>query len=131
MDVPVIASHIGNVSLAEKVIREGKAELVAIGRGLLADPELPRKAREGRFAEISSCCRCLQGCFERVLKAEPVTCLSNPAAGKERGFAIEPALKKKKIVVIGGGPAGMEAARICALRGHEVVYKAAAVARKI
>ena len=123
--IPVITAHIGDIFLAEEVVKQEKADLIAIARGLLADPELPNKARRGSFAEIRPCCRCLQGCYDRIFAGQPVTCLVNPAAGREKDFPVQAASLKKKVIVIGGGPAGMEAARILAKKGHEVsLYEA-------
>jgi len=118
VNIPVIAVGRIDPVLGEKVLAEGKADLIAIGRGLIADPYLPQKAAEGRLEDISPCIacgRCLAGNSERV----GVSCLVNPALGKEREYTIEPAAKPKKVLVIGGGPAGMEAARVAALRGHQ------------
>jgi len=120
--VPVIAvDRIHDPFLADQIISEGKADLVAMGRQLLADPDLPTKAREGRFDDILSCIACNQGCIGQVAEGKSVTCLVNPACGRELEMPIEPAANPRKVVVIGGGPAGMEAARVAALRGHDVI----------
>lgn len=118
--VPVITAHIGDVFLAEKALADGKADFIAFGRGFLADPELPVKAVEGRFEDIIPCIRCVQGCYDRVFIEEEVTCFMNPATGREKEFEIKPAERKKKVMIIGGGPGGMEAALIAAQRGHQV-----------
>ncbi|MDY6964895.1 MAG: FAD-dependent oxidoreductase [Halobacteriota archaeon] len=121
VDIPVIASHrINDPILADNIISEGKVDMVAMARALIADPELPNKAKEGRFEEIRPCIACLQGCFDNVFKARAVTCFMNAMAGKEEDWKIGAAESPKKIVVVGGGPAGMEAARVAALRGHNV-----------
>jgi 2,4-dienoyl-CoA reductase-like NADH-dependent reductase (Old Yellow Enzyme family)/thioredoxin reductase len=106
--------------MAEEILRQGKADLIAMGRALLADPEFPQKAREGRFEDIRPCIACLQGCRDHLYQGLPITCLVNPRAGMEAEYKIEPAKTKKKVLIIGGGPGGMEAARVAALRGHEV-----------
>jgi 2,4-dienoyl-CoA reductase (NADPH2) len=95
---------------------------------LIADPEWPRKAREGRLDEIVPCIACNQGCFDHIFAAQPVGCLMNPRAGYEgeyrldgsTGLTVGPAAKAKRVMVIGGGPAGMEAAITAAVRGHQV-----------
>jgi len=120
VNVPVITAHIGDVFLAESALADGKADFIAFGRSLLADPDLPNKAREGRFEDIRPCIRCVQGCYDRVFLEEEVTCFMNPAMGREKEFEIRPAERKKKVMVIGGGPGGMEAALIAAQRGHQV-----------
>lgn len=120
--VPIIASNrINTPELADKIIREGKADLVTMGRALIADPELPLKAQQGRVDEIRPCIACNQGCLDRMfgLSAD-VLCLMNPAAGREEEFEIKRAAKPKKVLVIGGGPAGLEAAIVAAQRGHLV-----------
>ena len=119
--VPVIAVGRMDAELAEQVLEEGKADLVAIGRRLIADPELPNKVAEGRLDDINPCTGCLE-CMERHLFAgQETACAVNAAMGREREYRIQPADKVKKVVVAGGGPAGMEAARVAALRGHQVM----------
>lgn len=127
VNIPVIAANrINNPVLAEKILSEGKADLVGMARALFADPEFPRKAREGRVDEIVPCMAC-SNCLSEVLGGykkwgETVSafCSVNPLAGKESGYSIEPAEKSKKVLVIGGGPGGMEAAITAAMRGHDV-----------
>jgi len=119
--VPVIAvGRITDPFVAERILQNGIADLVAIGRGLLADPELPKKALAGDMDDIRKCMSCNQGCFD-ISMGESNTCLVNPELGKEHELAVIPAGKSKRIVVVGGGPAGMEAARSAASRGHEVM----------
>ncbi|MDO8691655.1 MAG: FAD-dependent oxidoreductase [Dehalococcoidia bacterium] len=119
--VPVVAvNRIKDPVQAENVLAEGHADLVALGRALLADPNLPAKAKDGRLDDIVSCLSCNQGCFARIAAHQDVTCVVNPAAGREREFAIKPAAEGRRIMVVGGGPAGMEAARVAAMRGHDV-----------
>jgi 2,4-dienoyl-CoA reductase (NADPH2) len=119
--IPVMAcNRINDPVLADRILRDGQADLIGFARGLIADPELPNKAREGRFDEINYCIACNQGCFDPIFEGKPQTCLVNARAGAEGKLALEPASSKKKVMVIGGGPAGMEAARVAALRGHRV-----------
>ncbi|MBS7250345.1 MAG: FAD-dependent oxidoreductase [Candidatus Freyarchaeota archaeon] len=121
VDVPVMAcNRITDPLLAEHILLDNKADLVGIGRALICDPEWARKAKEGRFKEIRQCLGCNQGCFDHVFLLKPVECLANAAAGREAEYQIKPAAKRKKVLIIGGGPAGMEAARVAKLRGHEV-----------
>ena len=125
--IPVIAANrINDPFVAEKAIAEGKADLTGMARALLADPELPNKAREGRPEEIVPCLAC-SNCLTDILTtykdwgaAASTSCSVNPLAGKEGEFAIAPAKKSKKVFVIGGGPGGMEAAMTAAVRGHKV-----------
>jgi len=125
--IPVIAANrITDPVVAEKAIAEGKADMTGMARALLADPELPNKAREGRVEEIVPCLAC-SNCLTEILTTykdwgapASTLCSVNPLAGKEAECAIEPAKKSKKVFVIGGGPGGMEAAMTAALRGHKV-----------
>lgn len=120
VNIPVIASHrINDPVLADNIIKEGKADMVAMARPLIADPELPKKAKEGRIDEIRTCIAC-NSCFDRVFEGSPITCLVNPAVGREREFEIVPVESPKNVIVVGGGPGGMETARIARLRGHNV-----------
>jgi len=121
VNIPVIVvGKLGNPVLAEQVLRDGKADLIAMGRPLLADPELPRKAAEGRLDDIRPCLCCNEACAGSSSHMWRVSCVVNPAVGKEREYEVEPAKKPKRVLVVGGGPAGMEAARVAALRGHDV-----------
>ncbi len=117
--VPVIA--VGRISpeQGEEALREGKADFIAMGRKLLADPELPNKLRDGRPEDIRPCVYCYT-CVGKIFVNESVVCAANPATGREAEFEIERARTPRKILVAGGGPAGMEAARVAALRGHQV-----------
>ena len=105
----------------EEILRDGKADFVEFGRGLIADPEWPNKAAEGRVTDIRKCISCNVGCFLNLVLQDHVRCTINAAEGRDAQFAeIKPAEKSKKVMIIGGGPAGMEAARVAALRGHKV-----------
>jgi NAD(H)-dependent 7beta-hydroxy-3-oxo-delta4-cholenoic acid oxidoreductase len=121
VDVPVmVVGRINEPLFAEDILEKGQADMVAIGRGLLADPEFPIKAMEGRFDDIAPCTGCSLGCLARAAKSEPLSCVINPAVGKEKEMAIVPADTARKVMVVGAGPAGLEAARVAALRGHDV-----------
>lgn len=120
--VPVIvAGRINSPDIIEEVVKQGKADMVALGRALVCDPEFVVKMREGRPGDIRSCIACNQGCIDKVLTGGGVSCLLNARAGLEAERRIDPAARKKKVMVIGGGPAGMEASRVAALRGHRVL----------
>ena len=121
VSVPVIASgRLNDPLMAEQVIAQGKADLVAIGRGLYADPEWPNKVAAGRFEDIRWCTSCLQECIHALRTTFTTKCQVNPEVGRERQMTISPAARAKRVLVVGGGPAGMEAARVAALRGHDV-----------
>jgi 2-enoate reductase len=119
--VPVIvAGKMDIPELAEKSLQEGKLDMVCIGRGLLTDPYWPQKVLEGKNESIRPCIGCHTGCMGRMFIAKPECCTVNPAVCREKEYEITLANKKKKVMIIGGGIAGMEAARVCSLRGHDV-----------
>ncbi|MDD1764561.1 MAG: FAD-dependent oxidoreductase, partial [Candidatus Methanomethyliaceae archaeon] len=119
--VPVcVAGKINDPYLAEDILRNDKADFVALGRALIADPYFVRKAMEGKVSDIRKCLAC-QRCAEAVtIEHIPLHCSVNPAAGREREFELEPAKKKRRVLIIGGGPGGMEAAIMAAQKGHSV-----------
>ncbi len=124
VDVPVVTvGRIKDPLLAEKILADGQADMVGMTRAQIADPELANKAKEGRLEDIRPCLGCNQGCISRLYNQRAVTCLGNPTAGREEMLGIgtlKPADRRKNVVIIGGGPAGMEAARVAALRKHHV-----------
>lgn len=120
VDMPIsIVGRINNPDLAEKILEDGDADFIAMGRPLHADPFFPRKAKEGRVDEIRICPACMS-CSDELGAGAIVSCAINPAAGREREFDAKPASVKKKVMIIGGGPAGIKAASVAALRGHDV-----------
>ncbi|MEK7847901.1 MAG: FAD-dependent oxidoreductase, partial [Chloroflexota bacterium] len=118
--LPVMtAGRIIDPQQAEDILQKGEADLIAFGRGLLADPDLPRKAQEGRMGDIRKCITCMS-CQNEVFGASaPMICLINPETGHE-GETEGKAAQPKKVLIIGAGPAGLEAARVAAVRGHQV-----------
>jgi len=119
--IPVIGgTRIPDPRLAEQILAEGRVDMVYIARPLIADPEWPNKAREGRFDDIRPCIAC-SFCFDGLTEPHGIRCSVNARAGREAEYSIEPAKQPKKVLVIGGGPAGMEAARVAAMRRHEVI----------
>jgi len=121
VDIPVVTvGRITDPLLAEAIIAGGKADLVAMGRASLADPDLPNKAAAGRCEEINFCIGCMQGCMGMISLYQPATCLVNPTLGREDEMRILPAKTKKRVFIAGAGPAGMETAMVAAKRGHEV-----------
>lgn len=120
VNVPVVAvGRINDARFAEKIIEDGRADMVALSRGLLADPYFPKKMQQGRYDEIRKCIAC-KACTDMSSAQYPVKCAVNPDFGREKDYQIRPALKPKKVVVIGGGVGGMEAARVATLRGHKI-----------
>ena len=121
VEIPVITvGRLGYPDLANEIIKEGKADFVALGRPLLADPDFALKAKRGDIEDIRPCIGCHE-CFIRLHKLQSMSCAVNPQCGDERRLDIVPAPSKKKVLVVGGGIGGMEAARVCSLRGHHVV----------
>lgn len=119
--IPVsIVGRIVDPIMADQIIREGKADLVYMGRALIADPELPNKARDAKLDDIRQCIGCNRGCIDRLFKGQDVQCSVNPDVGQEAETVIVPTNTPKKVIVVGAGPAGMEAAKVAALRGHRV-----------
>ncbi len=120
LDIPVMAvGRINDPLIAEEIIEKGQADLVCIGRGLLADPEMPKKAKEGRLDEIRTCIAC-NTCMESIFRRGRVECLVNPTLGREKDMALIPTQNRRKVMVIGGGPGGLNVAWVAARRGHEV-----------
>jgi 2,4-dienoyl-CoA reductase (NADPH2) len=121
VSIPVFASNrLNDPVLAEKTLMAKKADAICMGRALIADPFLPEKTKAGNLHDIMHCVACNQGCFDYVFAMKPITCLRNARAADERKKELNPLEEKKKIMVIGAGPAGLESARIAKKRGHEV-----------
>jgi mycofactocin system FadH/OYE family oxidoreductase 2 len=123
VDVPVlVAARIVEPGMAEAALQRGDADLIGMTRSLIADPDLPRKALAGEPDEIRLCTGANEGCIGRLFQGLPIRCVQNPLIGHEDELdLLEPAGQVKKVVVVGGGPGGMEAARVAAARGHHVV----------
>ncbi|MCG8567567.1 MAG: FAD-dependent oxidoreductase, partial [Desulfobacterales bacterium] len=121
VSIPVIGvGRLDKPEVAARVVRNGEMDIAAIGRGLLADPHWADKLRFGRDDQIRPCIGCYDGCFEAYSKFRPISCAVNPTSGREADYRLTPALDVKDVLVVGGGVAGMEAARVATLRGHRV-----------
>jgi dimethylglycine catabolism A len=117
----IVTGRIVTPAQAEEVLRSGAADLVGMTRALIADPEMPRKAREGRLDDIRVCMGSGEGCIDRLYFGMPIGCVQNPVIGREREWgSLIPTDSARHVMVVGGGPAGMEAARVLAERGHRV-----------
>jgi 2,4-dienoyl-CoA reductase (NADPH2) len=128
VQLPLITTNrINDPAVAEQVLAAGGADMVSMARPLLADAEFARKSAEGRAAEINTCIACNQACLDHVFEGKPATCLVNPRAARETEFDYAPTAKRRRIAVVGAGPAGLACATIAAQRGHDVVlYERAA-----
>ncbi len=121
VNVPVSAvGRIVDAEMAARVIESGMADMVAVGRPLLADPDWGTKIAAGKACDIRRCISCNKGCTDAIQNRQFLSCVLNAENGYENTRSIQPAAQKKKIAVLGGGPAGLEAARVAALRGHDV-----------
>ncbi len=117
----IVTGRINQPQIAEQVIKSGQADLCGMTRAMICDPEMPNKAMQGDFDDIRACIGCNQACIGHVLKGDGISCLQHPETGRELEYGnLEPAPGPKKILVIGGGPAGMKAASVAASRGHQV-----------
>jgi len=122
LKIPVITvGRINHPALAEEILAQGKADIISMGRSLLADPYLPVKAFEGREEEIRPCTGCNEGCFKHIFLQIPIECSVNPTLGREAEASFERTNTPKKVFVLGGGPAGLEAANAAYEKGHQVV----------
>ena len=121
VELPVVAvGRVNDPVMAETILANNQADLVGMTRALMCDPEMPNKAREGRLDEIRRCIACNEGCIGPNFLSMPIACSINYETGREQMGPITPAETKKTVMVIGGGAAGLEAARVAALRGHQV-----------
>ncbi|MFO0997106.1 MAG: FAD-dependent oxidoreductase [Alphaproteobacteria bacterium] len=116
-----VAGRINRPDVAERILAAGQADMCAMTRGMIADPQLPNKAREGRVEDIRSCIGCNQACIGHIQKGVSVSCIQYPESGRELVYGtFTPARSRKRVIVVGGGPAGLKATAIAAARGHAV-----------
>jgi len=120
VNIPVVVVGSLDENSAEQALADGKADIAALGRSLISDPELPNKLMEGRADDIRPCCRGNEGCLTRFYEGNSIRCELNPACGREREYRLSRSSARKKVAVIGGGIAGMEAARVADILGHVV-----------
>lgn len=123
--LPVFCTNrINDPNLAEAILRDGHADVIGMVRALICDPYLPMKAREGRVKDVRYCIACNQGCIGRMGLGFTLSCVQNPAVGNEKELGtgtLKPTRRRRRILIVGGGPAGLEAARVLSLRGHSVI----------
>lgn len=116
-----VAGRINHPQVAERILAAGQADMCAMTRAMIADPEIANKAREGRVEDIRTCIGCLQACSNHNQRGFSISCIQYPESGRERMYgAPKPAAKRRRVMVVGGGPAGMKAASVAAARGHDV-----------
>ncbi|QGX97013.1 oxidoreductase [Roseovarius faecimaris] len=127
VDLPVfVAGRINQPQIAESVLSSGQADMCGMTRAMIADPLMPQKAREGRLDDIRACVACNQACIGHMLNGVPISCIQHPETGRELEFGDLPKTETpRRVMVVGGGPAGLKAAAVAAARGHEVtLYEA-------
>ena len=130
VNIPVfVAGRINQPQIAENVLVSGQADMCGMTRALISDPDMPAKALAGQLDDIRACVACNQACIEHMLNGYPISCIQHPETGRELEFGeLKPAPHQRKVMVVGGGPAGMKAASIAARRGHTVtLFEAKAV----
>ena len=116
-----VAGRINTPHIAEEALISEAADMCGMTRAIISDPQMPQKAESGRLDEITACVGCNQACIGHMLNGQPISCIQSPETGRELTFSkLKPAAKKRKILIIGGGPAGMKAATVAASRGHRV-----------
>ena len=125
VNIPIVSGGLlTDPVIAERILEDELVDMVFVGKQLIADPDWPNKVKSGRLEDIRPCCACMDGCIGRIFLMKTVWCCVNPMTGFEYRWANEEALpkpaKSKKVLVVGAGPGGLEAARICAIRGHQV-----------